>query len=279
MKPTAHFKIRRTLTAGLALALAMTGATAAAQSPDPQPARTRDLSEILAAWSRNSSQIKSVSAHYSRTGRGLGFGTIEYRYTLKWRKSGEAVLDMVEVKRKNKTEPVDRFLWTGNELWWYQTDKKEIQVMKPDELNEYAEFRNWMKMTPLSRGLLGTRFDLIFPALRDPKEVDPLPFLIGFDDVTANKRFDFELVESKDPKRLVIRATPLAPMLKLSYSSVLITLHSERFLPVSLEYHTGRGGREILRYTFLEVSIDPDLADNVFEPRKPDGWKFHLPSD
>jgi outer membrane lipoprotein-sorting protein len=279
MKPTAHFKIRRILTAGVALALAMTGATAAAQSPDPQPARTHDLSEILAAWSQNSSQIKSVSAHFSRTGRGLGWGTIEYRYTLKWRKSGEAVLDMVEVKRKNKTEPVYRFLWNGNELWWYQPYKKEIQVMKPDELKEYAEFRNWMKMTPLSRGLLGTRFDLIFPALRDPKEFDPLPFLIGFDNVTARKRFDFELVESKDPKRLVIRATPLSPMLKLSYSSVLITLHSERFLPVSLEYHTGRGGREILRYTFLDVSIDPDLADNVFEPRKPDGWKFLLPSD
>jgi outer membrane lipoprotein-sorting protein len=279
MKAMARLKIRCALTASWVLALGMIGATASAQTPDSQRARTQDLNAILAAWARSSAQIKSVSAQFSRTGRGLGWGTIEYRYTLKWRKSGQAVLDVVEVKRKNKTEPVYGFLWTGKEVWFYHTYKKEIEVMQPSEVQGYAEFRDWMKTMPFPRALLGSRFDLIFPALRDPKEFDPLPFLIGFDDVAARKRFQFELVESKDPKRLVIRATPLAPMLQMSYSSVLITLHSERFLPVSLEYHTGRGGREILRYTFLEVSIDPDLADNLFEPRKPAGWKIQSPSD
>jgi outer membrane lipoprotein-sorting protein len=278
MKAMRHLKFCCALAMSPALALGVITA-AHAQSPKQQPPGTKDLNDVLAAWSRASSQIKSLSAHFARTGKGLGFGTVEYRYTLKWKKTGRAVLDIVELKRTNKTEPLERLLWTGKEIWFYHTYKKEIEVMQPDEVEDYAEFRAWMKTMPLSRGLLGSRFDLIFPALRDPKEIDPLPLLIGFKDVAAGKRFHFELVESTDPKRLVIRATPLAPLLKLSYSSVLITLHSERFLPVLLEYHTGRGGREILRYTFREVEIDPVLADSVFEPRKPDGWKFQAPRD
>jgi hypothetical protein len=50
---------------------------------------------------------------------------------------------------------------------------------------------------------------------------------------------------------------------------VILTLHRERFLPIALEYHTGRGGREILHYRFIKVALDPVLADDVFEPRKP----------
>ena len=275
-----HLKSRCALAISLAVAVGVTTA-ACAQSPKQQPPGRDDLSEVLAAWSRSSSQINSISTQFARTGKGLGFGTVEYRYTLKWRKTGQAVLDVVEMKRKNRTEPVERLAWTGTgkEVWLYHTYKKEIEIMQPDEVQDYAQFREWMKTMPLPSFLLGNRFDLIFPALRDPKEIDPLPFLIGFNDVTARKRFRFELFESTDPKRLVIRATPLEPLLKLSYSSVLITLHSERFLPVSLEYHTGRGGREILRYTFLAVSIDPVLADSLFEPRKPEGWKFQAPHE
>jgi outer membrane lipoprotein-sorting protein len=278
MKAMLHLKFRCALAISLAIALGL--ATAArAQSPKQQPRGTKDLDEVLSAWAQSSSQIQSISARFTRAGRGLGFGTVEYRYTLKWRKTGQAVLDVVEMKRKNKTEPIERFLWTGKELWLYHTYKKEIEVMRPDEVQEYAVFRDWMNIMPFPRAILGSRFDLIFPPLRDPKEVDPLPFLIGFNDVLATKRFHFELLESTDPKRLIIRATPLSPLLKSSFSSILITLHSERFLPVSLEYHTGRAGREILRYTFLEVAIDPELADSLFEPRKPDGWKFQASRD
>ena len=273
-----HLKVRCALAISLALALGVTTA-ASAQSPKQQPPGRDDLSEVLAAWSRSSSQINAIAAQFARTGRGLGFGTVEYRYTLKWKKTGQAVLDLVEIKRQNKTEPIERLLWTGKELWFYHTYKKEIEVMQPDEVRDYAVFRDWMKTMPFPRAMLGSRFDLIFPAMRDPKEIDPLPFLIGFNEVEARKRFQFELLESTDPKRLIIRATPLTPLLKLSYSSVLITLHSERFLPVSLEYHTGRAGREVLRYTFLEVAIDPVLADSLFEPRKPKGWKFQTPRD
>ncbi len=272
---------RCAFTLSLTIALSVTTATVSAQSPDSQRPRTDDPSAILAAWAQHSAQINSISAQFSRTGKGLGFGSVEYRYTLKWKKTGQAVLDIAELKRKNKTEPVERLLWTGTgkEVWFYHTYKKEIEVMQPDEVKDYTGFRAMMKITPLSNWLLGSRFDLIFPALHDPKEFDPLPFLLGFNDVNARKRFRFELLESADPKRFVIRATPLEGLSKLSYSSVLITLHSKRFLPVSLEYHTGRGGREILRYTFLDVSIDPVLADNVFEPRKPDGWKFQSQRD
>jgi outer membrane lipoprotein-sorting protein len=55
---------------------------------------------------------------------------------------------------------------------------------------------------------------------------------------------------------------------------VVITLDRERFLPIALEYHSGRNGREILHYRFLELTIDRALADDVFEPQRPEGWKI-----
>ena len=138
-------------------------------------------------------------------------------------------------------------------------------------MDEYGAFREEIK-TSFPGRIMGSRTDLIFPNLRSPKDVDPLPFLIGFDENVAKKRFRFELLESTDPKQYSIRATPLEPALKSSYSEVIVTLHRERLLPIAFEYHTGRGGREILHYRFLKVAIDPVLADDTFEPRKPEGW-------
>jgi outer membrane lipoprotein-sorting protein len=275
----AHLKMRCALVAGLAIAFSLASAPAyAQQSRIPPPARTQDIDTIVAAWARNSSQIKTLSAQFSRTGKGLGYGAIEYRYSLKWKQSGQAVLETVQVTRNNKTEEFERVVWTGKEIWMYQPHKKAIEVYKPDQMNDYGAFREDIK-TSFAGRLIGSRMDLIFPNLRSPKDVDPLPFLIGFDENVAKKRFRFELLDSTDAKQYVIRATPLEPALKSSYTEVILTLHRERFLPMAFEYHTGRGGREILHYRFLKVAIDPALADEVFEPRKPEGWKITMQSD
>jgi outer membrane lipoprotein-sorting protein len=275
----AHLKMPCGVVAGLAIAFSLASAPAYPQQPStPRPTGTQEIDTVVAAWARNSSQIKTLSAQFSRTGRGLGYGSIEYRSTLNWKQSGQAVLETVQVMKNNKTEPFEQIVWTGKEIWLFHPYKKAIEVFRPDRMDEYGALREEIK-TSFPGRFIGSRMDLIFPVLRSPKDVDPLPFLIGFDENVAKKRFRFELLQSTDPKQYVIRATPLEPTLKSSYSEVILTLHRERFLPMAFEYHTGRGGREILHYRFLKVALDPVLADDVFEPRKPEGWKITMGSD
>ncbi len=272
----AHLKMRLAWVAGTVIAVGVAITPAYPQeSPGPRAGGTPELSTIIDAWAHNSSQIKTLSAQFTRSGKGLGYGTIDYLYALKWKQSGQAVLDTSQVTKKNKTVAVERVVWTGKEIWVFNPRRKSIEVWRPEQMDDYGAFREDIK-TSFAGRVIGGRMDLIFPTLRSPKDVDPLPFLIGFPDNVARKRFRFELVPTKN---LVVRAVPLEPALKSSFQEVLVTLDREQFFPRSLEYHTGREGREILGYKFVELTIDTALADNLFEPRKPEGWTITSRSD
>ena len=271
-----HLKMRLAMAAGMAFVFGVASAPAYPQETrDPRPGGATELSTVIDAWAHNSSQIKTLSAQFTRSGKGLGLGTVDYLYALKWKQSGQAVLDTSQVTRKNKTVAIERVVWTGKEIWLFRPHSKSIEVWRPEQMDDYGEFREDIK-TSFAGRVIGSRMDLIFPTLRSPKEVDPLPFLIGFADSVARKRFRFELVPSKS---LVVRAVPLEPELKSTYHEVLVTLDREQFLPRAIEYHTGRDGKEILRYKFLELTIDPALADTIFEPQKPEGWTIKSRSD
>ena len=88
------------------------------------PTGTQEIDTIVAAWARNSSQIKTLTAQFSRTGKGLGYGTIEYQYLLKWKQSGQAVLETVQVMRNNKVQEFERVVWTGKEIWLFHPTRK-----------------------------------------------------------------------------------------------------------------------------------------------------------
>jgi outer membrane lipoprotein-sorting protein len=263
--------------AAIALAVALTVSTARGNPEQPMTApafRDAPLDAVVEAWAQQSSQIKSLSAKFTRIGKGLGAN--EYRYQLQWSDSGQANLEIAQVARNNHAEAFSRFVWTGKQVWEYRAYSKEVVVWTTNDVRDYDEFRKIVKGSLTGR-IFSSQLELIFPTMSDPKDVDPLPFLINMKDNVAKRRFKFEPLDSPDPAKVVLRATPLEKELKLSYDSVTITLDRDRALPVAIVYHKGRLERNAIRYTFSEITIDPAIDPARFEPQIPKGWKVKSP--
>ena len=283
IKPMTHLKMRRVTVAVLAIALSGVRAFPQQASTVP-PAGVGEINAILDAWVQQSSRIKTLSAKFTRKdhrppwGAPPPWGTMEFLYEVRWKNPGQAVLNIEQVVGKNQTVGVERVVWTGREVWQYNPRKKEIAVWLTDQIGEYEVFRDWLRQSWWNRWI-GHQFDWIFPALSDPKGVDPLPFLIGLKENLAKNQFQFERLEDPDPKRFLLRATPLTPDLKSSYSDILITLDSERFLPTSLVYRRGRNGWDTRQYTFQEITLNPSIAEAAFAPRELRGWQIKRRSE
>jgi hypothetical protein len=267
-----HVMIRRIGAAVLAVTCSMTAVRA---FPPPQarptPARAEELNAVLTAWAENSSRIKTLSAQLSRQDRRPLFGSMNLIYDINWQNSGQAAVNIKESGRKNGPDFVDRIVWTGQEVWRYNPRKKEIDVFADERLKDYEVFRAMMLTSGWAK-LVGNQFDFIFPALGNPKEIDPLPFFVGMKTALARKLFRFELLEDSDPDQLVVRATPLTEFQKQLYDQVLITLDRERHLPVAVEYQRGWHGRDSRHYTLVAIKLDQPISDGVFVAQKPKGW-------
>jgi hypothetical protein len=223
---------------------------------------------------QHSSQIKTLSAKFSRKDKGSAFGAMEFLYEVHWNNSGQAVLDVECVAGKDKAAFRRRVVWTGREVWEYLAYKKEIRVQTMDQVRRYALFQEEVLKKSWGGQLMGNQFDLIFTTLYNPKEVDPLPLWVGMKDIVAQKQFRFDLLDASHPERLVIRATPLDPDQKSLFKEILITLDRERCLPIAVAYERGWRGKDIRQFTLIEANLDRPIADAVFEPQKPEGWKI-----
>jgi hypothetical protein len=282
IKSMAHFKMRRVAIAVLAVALSGIRAFPPQASAAP-PAGAAELGAILDAWVQQSSRIKSLAVKFTRSehrppwGAPPPWGRIEFLYEVRWKDSGQAVLNLEQVVAKDKKELFERIVWTGREVWDYNPRKKEISVQLMDQLGEYEVFRAWLKQSGWGRWI-GHRFDWIFPTLSDPKAVDPLPFLLGVKETLAKHQFQFERLADPNPRQILLRATPLTPDLKSSYNDILITLDRERSLPISLLYRRGLTGKDTRQFTLHEIMLNPSIADSTFEPRKPRGWEIKRPT-
>ncbi len=265
--------------AGAVLALTLTGPRVMAQQASaPAAERSAELNNLLNTWARNSSQIHTLSCKFMRRDFRPGFGRREFLYTVRWKDSGKADVNIEAILSPNKTQQVQRLVWTGREVWDFMPYKKEIQVWPMDKIGEYEEFREMVQDYWAGR-LTGNQFDLIFASLSSPKEVDPLPFLIGMKDVVAKKQFTYERLTSADPTQLVVCATPVKTNPKPLFNDVMITLDKDRCLPVALEYRRGIWGKDTRRYTILEVRLDQPIDDASFEPHIPEGWHIKKERD
>ena len=206
----------------------------------------------------------------------LFMGSMNLIYDINWKDSGQAAVIIKEAGRKNGPDFVDRIVWTGHEVWDFNPRKKEVDVYTKEKLKDYEAFRAMMLISGWGR-FVGNQFDFIFPALGNPKEIDPLPFFVGMKTTLARKLFRFELLEDSDPDRLVVRATPLTDFQKQLYDHVLITLDRERHLPVAVEYQRGWRGRDSRHYTLVAIKLDQPISDDKFVTQKPKGWAIKSP--
>ncbi len=267
-----HVMIRRIRVAILAIAVTVAGVRAFPQQGSASsPAGSVELNTVLDMWVENSSRIKTLSATFGRKNSRPFVGSMDLTYEINWKDSGQAVVTIELPTRKDRSEFVERIVWTGREVWQYNPRRKEITVWTKDELGSYELFRQSIQNSGWG-WFVGNQFDFIFPALSNPKDIDPLPFLVGMKETVAKKRFKFELLENSDANGLVVRATPLDPTLNTTYDHILVTLDRERHLPVVVEYQKGWRGKDSRRYTLVAIKLDRQIDDASFVPQKPKGW-------
>jgi hypothetical protein len=268
-----HVISRRTGVIVLAITFTVSGARAFPQfRGTATPARAEDLNAVVNAWVESSARIKTLSAKFSRKdSRRTVYGSRELYYDIRWKDSGQAVLSIAHAARDDQSEFLERIVWTDKEVWDYLGYKKTIERWTKEQIGGYQEFRDSTREAWSGR-FMGNQFDLIFPPLGNPKEIDPLPFLVGMKEIVAKKQFKFELFEDSDPDRLVVRATPLDPVLKSAYDHVFITLDRERHLPIAVEYQRGWRSNDSRRYTLLAIKLNQPIDDASFMPQKPEGW-------
>jgi hypothetical protein len=260
--------------AALALAFSLTSRPAFPQQLATPPAtQAVDVNAVVAAWVQHSAQLKTLSAKFRRKDQRPAMGTREFVYEVRWKNSGPAVLDISQLLDQEKPEHWVRVVWTGREVWQYHTYRKEVEVRSMERVASYEAFRAMAKDSWQGRWA-ANQLDLIFPALGDPKDADPLPFWIGMKDVVARKQLTFELLDASNPKRFILRATPAGPGPDSPYHDILITLDRARFLPLSVVYRKGWGNNDTRQFTLVDVALDAVLDDAAFAPTQPKGWKI-----
>jgi TIGR03009 family protein len=277
-------KLKLAAVATLAVAFAVAGTWRFARQAPAQTARigreeAAGIGEILAAWERRSSQIRALSARFTRTDHAaITHRDREYAGEVIWKDSGRAVLDSEEVGSKDRPRSRERILWTGREIWHYTGETRQIMVFRLEQLDDYQRFRGAVKDSLIGR-LFKHQLDDIFYDFGIPEDFPPLPFLVGLKSGAARRRFTFDLLPSPDPKHHLIRAVPRERALKESYSQVLILLDKERSLPDALTYMMGRNGKDTRRYTFLDLRLNPTIEDAKFAPERIKGWELTYPLD
>jgi hypothetical protein len=269
---------RRAAVASLAI-VTLAGGRVFAQQNSTSPAASPQLGALLDAWVQHSSQIKSFSVTFKRRDERPGFGAQQYIYKILWTDSGRAIVQIEWLDKKDKAELGERFIWTGREVWTYTAHgkKKEILVRNMDQIHAEDAFTLGMKASWGGR-LAGNQFDVIFPLLSDPKQIDPLPFWVGMKELVAKKQFSFTLLDASDPERPVLRATPVRTDSRSSDRDILITLDRAHGLPIAVSFQRGWRDKDKRQFTVVEAHLNPPISDAAFEPPKPAGWEIKYES-
>jgi TIGR03009 family protein len=250
-----RWNVRRVLTLAALIAAAGAPASAPAQqqrkdsrvkpaqsAADPAAARIAPavdqshLPPLLKEWERRSTQLKSLDVTITRTDKNPAWGEDEHYQgrallmspDLAWLdfqkfavKGGKPVLNK---DGKPVLIPYERIICTGQEVWQYRSDTKQIFIY------------------PLEK-----------QAQKRALEEGPLPFLFNFRESEARQRYEMELM-GEQADHYWIAITPRLAMDKDAFSMAFVKLDRRMLLPlrIVLKSPDGHSSKD-----FVLKEIDP----------------------
>lgn len=251
-----------------AMASAATGQGPASPTGQiPAAATDEALDRLLAEWDERIDQRKSVSVAFDRTDRSAKWGDqfLQGRAVLKAPNLAcvelrKAVLDADGKPQYQKDaagrdqlvvapEPIERIVWTGEEVLLYEYDTRQIFVFP------FVE---------------GPRRNVFTGALFDWT----LPLLSNISAAEAKRRFEMRLIQ-QDERTCTIAITPRQEMYGIrGFRTGYVTFDKVAFLPSHLRLI--RGDSERQEFTFRAIRADGEIADGYFH-RATDlaGWKVY----
>jgi TIGR03009 family protein len=169
----------------------------AAQLPDPQR-----MKQLLKVWEQQSANLKSLDVKIDRTDNSPAWGVEEFKGRAMLESPNRAFLDFAKVE-KGKPQPVpqERIVCTGQEVWQYRSDTKQIFIY------------------PLEK-----------QAQQRALEEGPLPFLFNMRAADAEARYNMALV-NETPSYFVISVVPKLRIDQESFSKAFLQLNRNTYLP------------------------------------------------
>ena len=237
-----------------AAAAAPAPAQAPAEEPPVDPAK---MDKLLQLWERQSSLLKTLDAKVFRTDVIPAWDEIEYYEGRAIFKSPNlAFIDFKKIKQDENRKPVkdpktnawvtvpeERILCTGEEVWQYKSDTRQIFIY------------------PLNEG-----------EAEKAIEEGPLPFLFNMKAESAKKRYVMKLM-SEDDKAYGISITPRLDVDKESFSQAFVQLDRKYLLPIRIVL-VSPDGKSKKDFQLGPVEPNKPVADSNFQGQPIPNWKM-----
>ncbi len=236
--------------------------TPAEAQPDAPPVDPAKMDKLLQLWERQSSLLKTLDATILRTDIVPAWDEVEYYEGRAIFKSPNlAFIDFRKIKQDDDRKPVkdpktkawvsspeERILCTGDEVWQYKSDTKQIFIYPLDE---------------------GQAEKAI--------EEGPLPFLFNMKAEAAKKRYVMTLM-SEDEKAYGISFTPRSDVDKKGFSQAFIQLDRKQLLPTRILL-VSPDGKSKKDFQLVKFRLNEDVSDADFQGRIDPNWKVvHAPN-
>jgi TIGR03009 family protein len=225
------------------LALAA-GTFAQQQQPTGTPAQ---LTAQLENWEKQMTVVKSLSASCTRTDvnkvRNENTVLTGVVKCMKVDAPGGKVekLALLQLAQKDHPEVYEKFVCTGNQLYWFAPREKAIYVKKLGDKVGGDSFLDFL-------------FEMKAPAMQ--------------------KRFDMTLVRPEDPNYVYIDIKPRLEGDKVEFQRARLVLFKRDYLPAQLWFEEPNGNHHTWDLSNMRANDAGVKATDFVAPDKPVGWEM-----
>jgi TIGR03009 family protein len=220
-------------------------------------ANAERMARLLRLWEQQSGQLKTLDVKIERIDKNPAWGDDEH-YTgrallmspdLAWldfqkvaMKDGKPVVGR---QGKPVTTPYERIICTGQEVWQYRSETKQIFIY------------------PLER-----------QEQKRALEEGPLPFLFNFREKAARERYRMELMSKPEEENdhYWIGITPKLVVDQDAFRTAFIKLDKQLLLPVRI-FLIAPDGKSKKNFEITEIKRNEPVMAANFRGQRLDGWK------
>lgn len=223
-------------------------APAAAAAPAENAAvMAARMKQLLAEWEKQSARLQTLDLKIKRTDKAKAWDVDElYKGRAILKAPNYAFLHfdkVVNEKGREKLVPHEQIRCTGNEVWHYKFDVKQIFVF------------------PLDR-----------EARKRALEEGPLPFLFNMKAAEAEARYTMRLLR-EDAKSYIIGVEPKLAIDKESFSKAYVQLDRTYLLPTRI-YQIHPNGTDSRDYELFDIKPQAKVNDGNFQGQEVKGWQL-----
>jgi len=240
------------------------------------PEKARKVGAILAEWERKNAPITRLDATFKLVdvGNGSFKRKTEYEGRFLFKDPNLASYEVRKLDPEAPGRPAshERCLWTGDEFVQIDEMGKTINIFPTKGLARAAGVDAKPKVEKrknLFAGLFDFRALALTMAFADWHPA--VSFLIHMKAEAFQSRYSVALM-AESPKVYRLRVVPKGEVDRLAFSSALIDLNKQTYLPDAIQL-LSPDGWQTQTYRILAIKPNAPIDDANFKVREPVGWK------